>query len=51
MIKDEDDLDYDKEDDTIDVYCGYNDFGSIYVQIPIDMLKKKLEELNYDQKD
>ena len=42
-IRDKDDVDYDPNDNTIDVLIGFDDnYGNHYVSIPVEFIKELL---------
>ena len=43
-ITDKDDVDYDPNDDTIDVCIGSDQFGNNYISIPVEFIKELLNE-------
>jgi len=43
-IRDEDDVDYDSFEDTIDVLISSDSFGNNYVSIPVEFIKELLNE-------
>jgi len=43
-IKDKADIDYDSEDNMIDVCIGSDNFGNNYVSIPVEFIKELLND-------
>ena len=44
LIKDKEDIDYDPEDNTIDVLISSDKFGNNYICIPVVFIKELLDD-------